>query len=250
MREAAGPQRAGVRNLCLDDEHAVLLVDGRTQTDDVSGVESAVALYGDAHGLARADARGVAFGNLAAEAKRVHAHNRHDGRARREVLADARLLLLNDGVEGRDDCRVGERLACEREFRASLREKGLTVANLLDRVLILALRDLEVRLSRLVLGARGDALLDERCDALQVVALLIENGAGLPDCTRVFELDLVVVAFGRETEARARLLKRGVGLLHAQLVVLLLDLRDRLTATDDAPQVNRDDAEATGNLDA
>ena len=250
MREAAGPQRAGVRNLGLDDEHAVLLVDGRTQTDDVSGVESAVALYGDAHGLARAYARGVAFGNLAAEAQGVHSHNRHDGRARREVLADARLLLLDDGVEGRDDCGVGERLLGEREFRASLREKGLAVSNLLDRILILALRDLEVRLSRLVLGARGDALLDERCDALQVVAFLIENGARLTDCPGVFEPDAVVAAFGREAQTRARLLKCGVGLLHAQLVVLLLDLRDRLTATDDAPQINRDDAEATGNLDA
>src|SRR5205085_9161916 len=78
VREAAGPQRAGVRYLGLDDEHAVLLVDGRAEANDVSGVESAVALYGDAHGLSGADARGVAFGNLAAEAKWVHAHNRHD----------------------------------------------------------------------------------------------------------------------------------------------------------------------------
>src|SRR5205823_4518761 len=130
-------------------------------------------------------------------------------------------------VEGRGDCRVGERLTREREFRATLREKALTVANLLDRVLIFSLRDFKVRRRRVVLGARDDALLDERGGALQIVALLIEHGARLPDRPRLFKLNLIVIALRRESESRARLLQRGVGLLDAELVVLLLDLCDR-----------------------
>src|SRR5947209_1220883 len=111
--EAAGSKRAGVTDLGLDDEHAVLLVDGRTQAHDAARVEPCVALDGDAHGLARVDARRLALWNLAAEAKGVDANDRQNGRARSEVFADARALLLHDAVEGRDDGRVGERLTSD-----------------------------------------------------------------------------------------------------------------------------------------
>jgi hypothetical protein len=45
-------------------------------------------------------------------------------------------------------------------------------------------------------------------------------------------------------------LERGLGLLHAQLVVLLLDLRHDLPAAHDAAEVNRDGAQAARHLDA
>src|SRR5215207_6726245 len=249
-REAARSEAARVRDLRLDDEHAVLLVDGRAQAHDAAGVEAAVALDRDAHGLAGAHRGRVALGHLAAEAQGVHAHDGHDRRGRAEVLAQRGVPLLHEPVEGRDDHGVRERLPRERKLGAPLREQRLAVANLLDGVLVPGLRDLEGGVGRLVLGERDDARLDERGDALPVLPRLFQDGARLPDGARHLGVEAVVVTLRLQAQPRARLLERGLGLLHAQAVVLLLDLRHHLPAPHDAAEVDGDGADAPRHLDA
>src|ERR1044072_9457437 len=249
-REATGAQRAGVCNLGLDDKDAVLLVDGRAQAHNAAGVEAAVALDRDAYGLPRAHRGRLALGHFAANAQWVQPHDGSARRGRAEVLTNRSVLLLYKPVEGRDDDGVRKRLPRKRKLRAPLREQSLSVAYLFDGILILALRDLEGRVGRLELGTRNDARLAERGDACAILSRLSEQGARLPDGARHLWVEAVVVALRLKAKSRARLLERGLGLLHAEAAVLLLDLRDHLPAPNDAPQIDGDGADATRHLDA
>ena len=180
----------------------------------------------------------------------MHAHERGNGCAGRQILTHRRLSRAHRAVKGRDQHGVRELLSRQLELGAPLHERGLAVEDFFERVVIAAFRDAQVGLRGVVLGSRDEVLLEQLRRALACEPRLVQHRARLPDDRRLLGIDLLVGAGQRQAESRARLLQRGLRLLDAQRVVGLLDPRDHLSFADARAQIDRLLDEPAWDLDA
>ena len=160
----------------------------------------------------------------------------HDGRPGGEVLADRGLALDDGAVDRRDDRGVGELLAHERDLRAALEQHALAVLDLLDRVLVAPLGDLERRDRGVQLGPRHELLVPEPRQPVAVELGLVEQRLGLADDGGLRRVHPVVGPVRREPEPDARLLERGDRLVETELVVLGVDAGDPLALRTGLPR--------------
>src|SRR5215212_3481570 len=82
------------------------------------------------------------------------------------------------------------------------------------------------------------------------MAGFIKHSARLPNGCSLFRIDPIVRTVRRETQTCTRLRKRGFSLLYAQAIVIGIDDGDDLSSRNDAAKVDRDSADASGNLHA
>ena len=171
-----------------------------------------------------------ALGNRELQAQRMLANDGEDGRAGGAVLAGEGLALADDAVDRRTQRRVVELLAREVALGDALREDGLTIADFLERVLIAAVGDLKLCVGRLEIRACRDAALHERGDALALAARFVERGLRLTNECGLLDLDGVAAAERVESEPRARLLQRRLGLTEPQLEISGCEAGEHLPA--------------------
>src|SRR5207237_8777812 len=94
--EGAGTEAAVVRDVGFDDQHAILLADGRAEAFDVTEIGIRIALDRNADALAVANVVRFALRHFGAQSQRINSHHIHNRRARGEVFTDARFLFLPD----------------------------------------------------------------------------------------------------------------------------------------------------------
>ncbi len=191
-------------------------------------------------GLPEADVGGGALGHGQLQPQRVLAHDGEDGRAGGAILAGEGMAFANDAVDRRAQRRVVELLARERELGSALREHGLPVAHLFERILIAAFGNLELRVGAFEIGARRDAALHERRDALALPARFVERRPAPDARARSSRCSIVVALADRiEAEPRPRLLQRGFRLAMAKLEVGGRQTREHLALRAPASQGRR-----------
>ena len=215
------PGRSGpvVGDLGFDEQGAALLGDGRTETYNAAFIDGLVAFDPDVHRLVSMTIGSIPLGHFEPQPQRMHADECDDRHARGDVLAQRRGPGPNHPGEGRRQRGVGHRLPCEIQLRPSLRQDGLTITHLFERVLIAAVGDLEGRFGGVELRARRQAAIDERADALTCELGLVQNGTGLAHHRRRLRIDRFLFAIGRESQSRPCLLQRRGRLRHPQLIV-------------------------------
>jgi hypothetical protein len=112
----------------------------------------------------------------------------------------------------------------------------MTVANLLDHILITAHHNLMLGLG----GVKSALDMTPRCTRFSAAPALrfVEHRLSLSDCAGFLGIDAIVLAFGRQTHASASLSERGLGLLKTKLIILLLDLSKNLTLPHHASKIH------------
>ena len=182
-----------------------------------------IALDGYTNILTRANSVRLALRNFSAQTQRIHSHDVHHRRARREILTDTRSLFLHDAIERRDHRSVFQLLSRERQLGSSLREHALTIADLFVCVLVTAFGNFERCGRRIEFSFRDHALLDQSRRAIAIVTGFIEHCARLSHSCSLFRIDAIVGAVRRETETCTRLGQRSFCLLHAETIVFGVD---------------------------
>src|SRR5256885_396475 len=99
-------------------------------------------------------------------------------------------------------------------------------------------------------GARDQILLQELDAPVAVEARVVQHRAGLAHDGGLLGIDTLVGARRRQPQADARLLERGLGLVHAVLEVALIEPGDQLAALDPRTEIDRDLHDATDHLGA
>ena len=121
----------------------------------------------------------------------------------------------------------------------------LTISDLLESVLVTALRNLVGRVSRVEIRFRDNSLLYQSHRAFATKTGFLELRFGLSDCSSLLHADLIVSAIRRKTETRARLAQSRLRLLHAKFVVVWFELRNYLSLPDDTAEINRNCIESS-----
>jgi len=160
------------------------------------------------------------------------------------------LRFGDDAVDGREDRRVDQLLTREVQLGAPLRDDGLSIADLLERILIAALRHLERGFRGIELRARDQLLLQEARVSIACEPRVLERGAGLANDRRLLGIHLLVRPRRRQPEADARLLQRGLCLVNAHPEVALIQPTHDLAALDPGAEVHRDLGQPAGDLGA
>src|SRR5262249_13729109 len=108
-----------------------------------------------------------------------------------------------------------------------------------ERVLISAHRNFVVGFVGVKLSAREDAFGKQLLRALVLESRLVQQRSSLTNCARVFDLDVFVSAFGRQTNSSASLRERRLRLLEPESVVLRIKLSDELSLLHYGPEIHR-----------
>ena len=171
-------------------------------------------------------------------------------RAGGEELAHRGAPLAHRAVDRRGDDGVHELLARQLELGSALEQHGLSIAHLLDRVLVAPLRHRQPRDGGVELGLGDQSLLLEALRAFARELGLVEHGARLLDEGGLLDVHAVVGALGRQPEPGARLLQRGHGLIDAEPGVGGIEARHDLAALEPAAQVHGQLGHTPGHLGA
>ena len=177
----------------------------------------------------------------------------HDGDQRRSgnhILAGTGAAHLDGAIERRTNHRIGELLARDFHFGATLRELGQAVVRLLQRVPKAIGRDLVGGIRRLAFGLGENPLLIEFNDPVAVLAGFLQARLGFLHRAGLGRVNLLIVARQSETESRPRLTQHGFRLGELQFVVLRLHLRDELALAHGAAEINRERLQPARHLDA
>jgi len=135
--------------------------------------------------------------NLSTQTQRIHFHDVHDRRTRREIFTDTRSFLLHDAIERSNHGSVFQLLSCERELRASLREHALAISDLFVRVLVTTFSNFECRGRCIKFGFCDHALLDKSRSAIAAVTGFVEHCTRLAYGRSLFRIDTIVSAVRR-----------------------------------------------------
>jgi hypothetical protein len=192
----------------------------------------------------------LTFGHIHAQPQRIDANDIDERRAGGQVFSGAGFLLLHDAIQGRVNRRVGQLLFSHREFGATLGQQSLPIANFFQTVLVTAQRNFVFGLGRVEFRARDHALFDQLGRAIASRLCVLQNGFRLSHGSGFFGTDAIVCAIRRETKSRSRLGQPGFSLLHTQFVLLWFKLRDDLTFTNHAAEIDRDSLEPARNFRA
>jgi hypothetical protein len=165
-------------------------------------------------------------------------HHGQHGRARGHVFAQVRPPLLHRPRERRAKARVRELLLGQGQVAAALGQDAAPVVDLLQRVVVHALRHLERGLGGVELGLGEDALLVQLARAGQVDRGLVQAGPGLADDADRLRVHVVVVAGHGQAQPGARLLQRRPRAVTAQLVVARVELRQHGAGRHPAAEVH------------
>ena len=180
----------------------------------------------------------------------MDAHQRGHRRAGAQVLAGRDLPLAHGAVDGGDDQGIGELLAGQLQLGSTLGQHGLSVADLLERVLVSPLGHLEVRLGGVKLRPGDELLFEKLYTSVAGQTRLVEHGPGLPHDRRLLGFDDLVLACRRQSQPGPGLLQRRFGLFDPQLEVRLVEPGDRLAAAYATAQVDVDRLDPAGHLGA
>ncbi len=105
---------------------------------------------------------------------------------------------------------VRKLLPRQRELGTTLGQQCLTISDLLESVLVTALRHLEGGISRIEISLRHNTLLYQTHRAFATEPGFLELRLRLSDCSGLLQADLIVSAVWRQTEARTRLAQGGL----------------------------------------
>ena len=137
---------------------------------------------------------GFALGYRQAQAQRIDAHQGHDGRAGRQILADGGLAFADGAVDRRNDDGIGELLARDLELGTALHQHRLAVAHLFDGILIAPFGHRELRDRRVELGARDEFSLPQLHHPVMGELGFLEHRRRLTHRRRLFDVDFVAVS--------------------------------------------------------
>ena len=249
-RERAGAKLPVlVRHLGLDDQRAVLLLDGRAQAGHATGVRHGVPLQQDPDRLPDPHGGCVPFRHRHPKPERVDPDQAEHRSAGGQVLAHRSAAFPHGPVDRRAQHRVGQLLPGQGEARAPLGKHFLAVPDLFQGGLVAALGDQQLGLGRVDLGPGDVILFRELRHAIPIQARLLEHRPGLAHQRGLLGID----AFGRAVPGKpqpgAHLAEGGFGLFHAKTEIRRVEAGEDLPFPHRAAQVDRDFAHAAGDLE-
>jgi hypothetical protein len=128
-------------------------------------------------------------------------------------------------------------LAGDLQLGTALGHERLAISNLQQSVLLPAEGDFMSGTGRFQLGGGNDSLLGKPFDPIEIGFRFVQKSARLPDGTGHFDGDDIVRAFQRKPDARPRLCQQRLSLLHPELVIARIDLRDQISVFNDGAQI-------------
>jgi hypothetical protein len=126
---------------------------------------------------------------------------------------------------------------------------GQAIVDLFTGIVETAESNLVRRLCSVELGLCNHALLKQRLLAITVGLCFVRQHACLSDRIGLFWVDTIIRTCGRQSQAGSCLGQRCISLLHAQLIVLWIDLGNELSPLHYSAEINCDTPQAPWNLD-